>query len=68
MAKEPYTKEDYANEPISSAINPNVLVGDKFNEQQLDFLWLYDQMPEKDLAKYDEIYFKQEVIEYMLFI
>ena len=36
MAEEKYTKKDYANEPISSAINPNVLVGDKFNEQQLD--------------------------------
>ena len=63
MAEE-YTIEDYANEPISSAINPNVLVGDKFNEQQLDFLWLYDQMPEEDLAEYDQIWFKRKGITF----
>jgi len=63
MAEE-YTIEDYANTPILSAINPNVLVGDKFKGPQLDFLWLYDQMPEKDLAKYDEMYLKTEGITF----
>jgi len=61
---EKYTIEDYANTPISSAINPNVLVGDKFKDQQLKFLFLYDQMPEEDLAKYDEIYLKKEGITF----
>ena len=64
MAEEKYTKEDYANEPLSSAINPNILVGDKFKGPQLDALWMYEQASEEGLAEFDQTYFDDNGITF----
>lgn len=64
MAEEKFTKEDFANQPISSAINPNILVGDKFKGPQLDALWMYDQASDEGLAEFDQTYFDDNGITF----
>jgi len=57
-------KELFLNSPISAKVNPNILVKDKFNTTQTDYLYLYDQMSDEELGKYDAEYLKARGIPF----
>ena len=50
----PLSMEDLSNLPLDSNINPNITVGDTFNESQRTYLLNYYNATDEELAAFDE--------------
>ena len=50
----PLSMEDVSNLPLDSNINPNITVGDTFNESQRTYLLNYYNATDEELAAFDE--------------
>ena len=57
----PLSMEDLSNLPLDSSINPNITIGDSFNERQRTFLLTYYNSTDEELAAFDEQFLERGV-------